>query len=45
MDRLQPFYGDVGVKLRSRERSVTEQFLNAPQIGASLKEMSRSRVP
>jgi hypothetical protein len=44
MDRLQPFDGDVGVKLGRRERSVTEQLLNASQIGTSLKEMSRGRM-
>ena len=30
MDRPQPLDGDVGIELRGGERSVTEQFLDAP---------------
>jgi hypothetical protein len=39
MDRLQPFDGDVCVELRGGERSVTEQLLNAAEIGPTLKQV------
>ena len=42
--RLQPLDGHVRVDLRRRERSVTEQLLNASQVGSPLQQVGRGRV-
>ena len=40
----QPLDGHMGVDLRRRERSVTEQLLNASQVGSPLQQVGGSRV-
>lgn len=41
----QSIHGDVRVELRSRERSVTEQLLNATKVCATIEEMGGRAVP
>ena len=36
---FEPFDGDVGVNLRGGEVGVTEEFLDAAEIGAAIEEM------
>jgi hypothetical protein len=45
MDRLQPLDGDMGIKLRRCERSVTEQLLDAAEVSTTLEQVRRRRVP
>src|SRR5262249_56463866 len=40
----QPLAVDVAVRLRRRQRAVSEQLLDRPQIGTALEQMRRERV-
>ena len=41
----QPGVGDVGVDLRRGQRGVTEQLLDAAQVGSALQQVGGHRVP
>src|SRR4051812_2015882 len=41
----QTIHRDMGVKLRSRERSVTKQLLYATKVRAAIQKMRRRAVP
>ena len=45
MDRFQPVDGHMSVELRCGKRSVTKQFLNAPEIRAPFQQVGRRRMP
>jgi hypothetical protein len=42
---LQPLCGYVGVNLRRHKVRVAQEFLDAPQVGAAIEQMSGVTVP
>jgi len=42
---LQPRHTNMRVDLCRRQAGVTQQLLNAPQIGAAVQKVSGERVP
>src|SRR4051794_10951791 len=45
VELASPAVADVCVKLRGRQIGVPQHLLDAPQIGATLEQMRRERVP